>query len=237
MEGAGKSQLLAPETPGWKRETTGSEAALSTSNARTSDASLSKCRREALATVIAMLACSVLLAAALTQAPRPVLKVARNPWTLLFVTVLVMFALGSSREPSPTPCLFLITLLGALLFICAPVVSSDGAVDYSAISRALVNVILILLLAVVGGYVTDFYASWGPFLCFVLLALFVGCLTFWIIPPSSVSPTAYNIFSAVGSLLFAIWTVKDVRECAGNNPTEAAIAIFIDLVNLLQFTH
>ena len=50
MEGAGKSQLLAPETPGWKRETTGSEAALSTSNARTSDASLSKCRREAVAT-------------------------------------------------------------------------------------------------------------------------------------------------------------------------------------------
>jgi len=133
--------------------------------------------------------------------------------------------------------LLLLTIWAALFFICAPVLSPDGTLDYSYLSRGLLNVVLILIVAVIGGYVTDFYAGWGAFLFFVLIALFIVCITFLVIPPSSVTPVTYNVFSAVGSLLFAVWTVKDVRECAGNNPTEAAIAIFIDLVNLMQFSY
>ena len=202
-----------------------------------SDAPLTKCRREALTIVIAMLVCAVLLATAMRHASKPVYQATRNPWTLLVITMLVIFALFFLQKSNPSLCLILITIWGAFLFNCAPVVSPDGTVDYSDLSRVFLNMILILLLAVIGGYVTDFYASWGVFLFFMLLALLIVCITFFVIPPSSVSPVAYNIFSAAGSLLFAIWTVKDVRECAGNNPTEAAITIFIDLVNLLQFSY
>ena len=199
---------------------------------------LATCRRNALALVIGMLICAFLFSTAIRHAPPAVLRTVRNPWLLLLTTLAVVLALFSMQKSNPSACLVLLTLWGGmLLFACTPVASEDGKVLQTSVWRALLNVVLVLSLAVLGGYITDFYARWDSLLVFALVALLITCVTFVIIPTSNVSPVSYEIFSAAGSLLFAVWTIKDVRECAGGDSVGAAVAIFIDLLNLLQFSY
>ena len=70
---------------------------------------------------------------------------------------------------------------------------------------------------------------------FLLLSLLVVGVVFAAYPVKSEEDNvAWDIFNALGVVLFAIYIVKDMQECGHGDSQVAALSIFVDLVNFFQ---
>lgn len=194
---------------------------------------LSQCRRNSILVVGLMLICSYVAALLLRKTPPHVQNTIEDPFCLLAITLLVVVTIFQVQSEYPILCLTLITGWAALiLYVNMP--AGRKNVSRRAL-RIVLNVVALLLLAWGIGFFTDFYAEWSSILMYGLLALLITLCFFIVIPPDT-SSIAPEVFSAIGSMLFAIWTVKDVRECPGGNATDAALYIFIDMINLITLS-
>ncbi len=186
---------------------------------------LSSCRQKAILIVIIMVIVAYLGVLGLQQLPEKTQKALSNFWFLLGLTVLLVILLLSQKHV--WLCLVCTVIWGALLM--GPVPLNNRR----TVRRTLAIVVASLVIIGGVGVFTNFYASWEMFLVYAVLGLIIAGLMFLIFPVQSF--IAIDVFCAFGAIIFSIWTIKDVHDCADGNAPQAALYIFIDLLNLLQF--
>ena len=119
--------------------------------------------------------------------------------------------------------------LGAML-LSAPY----GAMRSAAVGRALaVCALLLLFCFALAPFFGNFY-SWTPYLFLAVLALIV--LLAWEILYPSRDGRARTALASFGAVVFALWTVRDLRDSLCASPFEKSVRIFLDLLNLFSFS-
>ena len=136
---------------------------------------LTSCRRTALLIVFAMVVGACAVAALLNRADGRTRRALRSPWTLGLSTVVVIAALFAADAYIAVP-LLLIPLWSSLFLVDLRPENRASA------ARAVIIFLAVILLALGGGLLVDFYSGWTNFLYFALLALVVSGLIFMFLP-------------------------------------------------------
>lgn len=104
----------------------------------------------------------------------------------------------------------------------------------NTITRALIVSTFLLLVCFAAAPMFGNFIGWSPFLFMATLGLlFIMILE--LVWPSQDKKTL-NLLSCCGAVIFALWTIRDIKDISCITPFEKSIRVFLDLLNLFNFS-
>jgi len=158
---------------------------------------------------------------------RPRLLAALSTWPVVVAGIaLLLLGVLTIRGPAPILSWLSFAVGGAVL------AAQLSRVSPEKFRRGTLQSGCLLLLAAALAPFLNYYAGLAPQLLGSTAALLV-LLVFYIFWPCA---ALEGFLSAAGSVLFAVWTVHDVATVPCESPLVKSTAIFLDILNLLNFS-